>query len=112
MEGGELMEPYIDQGQETLDWAVKNNQVFLIMFIVIFVVLLFVLYTAYKLLIKERAETKSEHKIFLATLDKQQDLISAQQKLLEDEKRLFEDMNHTVKDINNKMDLVLHVRKD
>lgn len=106
------MDPYIDQGQETLDWAVKNNQVFLIMFIAVFIILILVLYTAYKLLIKERAETKEEHKTFLATLDKQQDLISDQQKLLEDEKRLFEDMNHTVKDINNKMDLVLHVRKD
>lgn len=106
------MDPYIDQGQETLDWAVKNNQVFLIMFIAVFIILILVLYTAYKLLIKERAETKEEHKTFLATLDKQQNLISDQQKLLEDEKRLFEDMNHTVKDINNKMDLVLHVRKD
>lgn len=64
------------------------------MLIVVFLVLLFVLYKAYKFLIKERAEIKEEQKTFLATLDKQQNLISDQQKLLEDEKRLFEDMNH------------------
>jgi|GEM_PF-2257721 len=105
------MHEYIDEGQETLDWAVKNNQVFLIMFLVVFAILLYVLYKAYRMMITERVEAKAERTKFLDTLDKQQDLISEQQRLLEDEKKLFEDMNHTVKDINMKMDVVLH-RKD
>lgn len=105
------MHEYINEGQETLDWAVKNNQVFLIMFLVVFMILLYVLYKAYRMMITERIEVKAERAKFLDTLDKQQDLISEQQRLLEDEKKLFEDMNHTVKDINMKMDVVLH-RKD
>ena len=99
---------YIDKGQETLDWAVRNNQVFLVMFLLVFGILLYVLYKAYRMLITERAEAKAERAKFLDTLDKQQDLISEQQRLLEDEKKLFESMNKTVNDINTKMDVVLH----
>lgn len=102
---------YIDEGQETLDWAVKNNQIFLIMFLVVFGILLYVLYKAYHMMIKERTESKEERKKFLETLDKQQDLISEQQKLLEDEKRLFEGMNGTVNNINAKLDILVHTSR-
>lgn len=105
------MHEYINEGQETLDWAVRNNQVFLVMFLLVFAILLYVLYKAYRMLITERSEAKAERTKFLDTLDKQQDLISEQQRLLEDEKKLFESMNKTVNDINMKMDVVLH-RKD
>ncbi|MGH1803342.1 hypothetical protein [Enterococcus gallinarum] len=101
------MREYINEGQETLDWAVKNNQVFLIMFLLIFIIFLYVLFKAYRMLILERIEVKEERKQFLETLNKQQSLINDQQRLLEEEKKLFERMNKTVNDINTKIDVVI-----
>lgn len=101
------MREYINEGQETLDWAIKNDQVFLVMFLLVFAILLYVLFKAYRLMITERTEAKAERAKFLDTLDKQQDLISEQQRLLEDEKKLFESMNKTVNDINTKIDVVI-----
>lgn len=101
------MREYINEGQETLDWAVKNNQVFLIMFLLIFIIFLCVLFKAYRMLILERIEVKEERKQFLETLNKQQSLINDQQRLLEEEKKLFERMNKTVNDINTKIDVVI-----
>ena len=101
------MREYINEGQETLDWAVKNNQVFLIMFLLIFIILLYVLYKVYHMMVTERIEGKEERKQFLETLNQQQILINDQQRLLEEEKKPFQSMNKTVNDINTKIDVVI-----
>lgn len=102
---------YINEAQETLDWAQRNNQVFLIMFIVVFTVLLIVLYVAFKLLVTERKESQKERNSYLETIQKQQNLVSEQQALLEDEKRIFENMSKDITEINFKLDRVV-IRKE
>ncbi|MGM0238529.1 hypothetical protein [Enterococcus sp. AZ103] len=98
---------YINEAQETLDWAQRNNQIFLIMFIVVFTVLLLVLYVAFKLLVTERKESQKERNSYLETIQKQQNLVSEQQALLEDEKRIFENMSKDITEINFKLDRVV-----
>lgn len=106
----------VDKAQSILDWAQRTDSIFMVMFVAVMFILLFVLYTAFRLLVKEREEAKVDRNNFMTTindqqklLSSQQQLISGQQDLLNEEKKIMQEMSGNVTTIKNNVDFLIRL---
>lgn len=106
---------HVDEARDTLDWAVRNEVVFMVLFVGM---LSFAIYFVYMMLErsneerreykqeiqKEREDAKQERNEFLLTLKQLQDLTQQQHNALVNE---IDRVNRSVTSVGTKVDLIL-----